>query len=49
MFDFEDALKRIDQQRVLCIGDLMLDDFVYGFTPLELIAAQARRCCQGRR
>jgi D-beta-D-heptose 7-phosphate kinase/D-beta-D-heptose 1-phosphate adenosyltransferase len=30
MFDFEDALKRIDQQRVLCIGDLMLDDFVYG-------------------
>jgi D-beta-D-heptose 7-phosphate kinase/D-beta-D-heptose 1-phosphate adenosyltransferase len=30
MFDFEEALKRIAQQTVLCIGDLMLDDFVYG-------------------
>jgi D-beta-D-heptose 7-phosphate kinase / D-beta-D-heptose 1-phosphate adenosyltransferase len=30
MFDFEEALKRIAQQSVLCIGDLMLDDFVYG-------------------
>jgi D-beta-D-heptose 7-phosphate kinase / D-beta-D-heptose 1-phosphate adenosyltransferase len=30
MFDFEDALKRIAQQTVLCVGDLMLDDFVYG-------------------
>ncbi|HZC56594.1 MAG TPA: D-glycero-beta-D-manno-heptose-7-phosphate kinase [Xanthobacteraceae bacterium] len=30
MFDFEEALKLISQQTVLCVGDLMLDDFVYG-------------------
>ena len=30
MFDFEEALKRIGGQTVLCVGDLMLDDFVYG-------------------
>ncbi len=30
MFDFEDALKLVAKQTVLCIGDLMLDDFVYG-------------------
>jgi D-beta-D-heptose 7-phosphate kinase/D-beta-D-heptose 1-phosphate adenosyltransferase len=30
MFDFDDALAQIEKQRVLCIGDLMLDDFVYG-------------------
>jgi len=30
MFDFEEAFKRIAGQTVLCIGDLMLDDFVYG-------------------
>jgi D-beta-D-heptose 7-phosphate kinase/D-beta-D-heptose 1-phosphate adenosyltransferase len=30
MFDFEDALKQISQQTILCVGDLMLDDFVYG-------------------
>src|ERR1700740_1024702 len=30
MFDFEEALKFIGQQTILCIGDLMLDDFVYG-------------------
>src|SRR5713226_6727028 len=30
MFDFEDALKLISNQTVLCVGDLMLDDFVYG-------------------
>ncbi len=30
MFDFEDAIKRFPQQTVLCVGDLMLDDFVYG-------------------
>jgi D-beta-D-heptose 7-phosphate kinase / D-beta-D-heptose 1-phosphate adenosyltransferase len=30
MFDFEDALKLISKQTVLCVGDLMLDDFVYG-------------------
>ena len=30
MFDAEHALRRIPQQRILCIGDVMLDDFVYG-------------------
>jgi D-beta-D-heptose 7-phosphate kinase/D-beta-D-heptose 1-phosphate adenosyltransferase len=30
MFDFEKRLTDICQQTILCIGDLMLDDFVYG-------------------
>lgn len=30
MFDFEEALKLVGRQTVLCVGDLMLDDFVYG-------------------
>lgn len=30
MFDFEKQLGDIGRQTVLCIGDLMLDDFVYG-------------------
>ena len=30
MFDFEKQLAEIGRQTVLCIGDLMLDDFVYG-------------------
>src|ERR1700721_3359579 len=30
MFDFEEALKRVEEQTILCVGDLMLDDFVYG-------------------
>jgi D-beta-D-heptose 7-phosphate kinase/D-beta-D-heptose 1-phosphate adenosyltransferase len=30
MFNFEAALEIISQQTVLCVGDLMLDDFVYG-------------------
>jgi len=30
MFNFEDALKLMSEQTVLCVGDLMLDDFVYG-------------------
>jgi D-beta-D-heptose 7-phosphate kinase / D-beta-D-heptose 1-phosphate adenosyltransferase len=30
MFDFNEALKLIAKQTVLCVGDLMLDDFVYG-------------------
>jgi D-beta-D-heptose 7-phosphate kinase / D-beta-D-heptose 1-phosphate adenosyltransferase len=30
MFDLEEALRLIDRQTVLCVGDLMLDDFVYG-------------------
>jgi D-beta-D-heptose 7-phosphate kinase / D-beta-D-heptose 1-phosphate adenosyltransferase len=30
MFDFDEALKLVAKQAVLCVGDLMLDDFVYG-------------------
>src|SRR5215475_8219020 len=30
MMDFEDLLSRIDRQRVLCVGDLIIDEFVYG-------------------
>lgn len=30
MFDFEKRLPELRRQTVLCIGDLMLDDFVYG-------------------
>jgi D-beta-D-heptose 7-phosphate kinase/D-beta-D-heptose 1-phosphate adenosyltransferase len=30
MFDFETQLSALSQQTVLCVGDLMLDDFVYG-------------------
>ena len=30
MFNFEDALNLMARQTVLCVGDLMLDEFVYG-------------------
>ncbi len=30
MFDFAEALPLIGKQTVLCVGDVMLDDFVYG-------------------
>src|SRR5436853_5220418 len=30
MFNFEAALEIIPRQMVLCVGDVMLDDFVYG-------------------
>src|SRR4029078_8569963 len=30
MFDFDALAKAIPRQPVLCIGDLMLDEFVYG-------------------
>ena len=30
MFNLEEALKLVTAQTVLCVGDLMLDDFVYG-------------------
>jgi D-beta-D-heptose 7-phosphate kinase/D-beta-D-heptose 1-phosphate adenosyltransferase len=30
MFNFEAALNRISGQTIVCVGDLMLDDFVYG-------------------
>jgi len=30
MFDFDKQLAALAQQTVLCVGDLMLDDFVYG-------------------
>ena len=30
IFDFEEALRLVPKQTVLCVGDVMLDDFVYG-------------------
>ena len=30
MFDFEEALRLVSTQTILCVGDVMLDDFVYG-------------------
>jgi len=30
MFDFEEAFRQIGKQTILCVGDLMLDEFVYG-------------------
>ncbi len=30
MFNFDQVLERLPEQTILCIGDLMLDDFVYG-------------------
>ena len=30
MFDFDQSLSRLSGVTVLCVGDLMLDDFVYG-------------------
>ena len=30
MFDFEEALRLVSLQTILCVGDVMLDDFVYG-------------------
>ncbi len=30
MFDFEEALGLVAKQTILCVGDVMLDDFVYG-------------------
>jgi D-beta-D-heptose 7-phosphate kinase/D-beta-D-heptose 1-phosphate adenosyltransferase len=30
MLDFEDALRQLPRQTILCIGDIMLDEFVYG-------------------
>jgi D-beta-D-heptose 7-phosphate kinase / D-beta-D-heptose 1-phosphate adenosyltransferase len=30
MFDFEEKLRLVSRQTILCIGDVMLDDFVYG-------------------
>jgi D-beta-D-heptose 7-phosphate kinase/D-beta-D-heptose 1-phosphate adenosyltransferase len=30
MLDFEKSLQSVGQQTILCVGDLMLDDFVYG-------------------
>src|SRR4029078_6209236 len=30
MFRFDDEFKRMHDQTVLCVGDVMLDEFVYG-------------------
>jgi D-beta-D-heptose 7-phosphate kinase/D-beta-D-heptose 1-phosphate adenosyltransferase len=47
MFDFDTLAQAFDRQTVLCIGDLMLDEFVYGEVsrispeaPAPVIAAQ---------
>ncbi len=47
MFDFETALAELPAQTVLCVGDLMLDEFVYGEVsrvspeaPVPVIAAK---------
>jgi len=39
MLDFEKPLASIAQQTILCVGDLMLDDFVYG--EVERISPEA--------
>jgi D-beta-D-heptose 7-phosphate kinase/D-beta-D-heptose 1-phosphate adenosyltransferase len=30
MFDYDQALEQLSAQTILCVGDLMLDDFLYG-------------------
>ena len=30
MYDFDKHLAALSEQTILCIGDLMLDEFVYG-------------------
>ena len=30
MYDIETAIERVSEQSILCVGDLMLDEFVYG-------------------
>ena len=56
MFDFEKRLTDIGRQTILCIGDLMLDDFVYGEVsrispeaPAPVISGQPRGCHHRRR
>ena len=48
MFDFEEALRHFDKQTILCVGDLMLDDFVYGdvtrISPEAPTPVMARAC-----
>ena len=43
MLDFEEALSQADEQTSLCIGDLMLDDFVYGDAEDGLLVGVAQR------
>ncbi len=47
MYDIETAIARLSEQTILCIGDLMLDEFVYGEVsrvspeaPVPVIAAR---------
>jgi D-beta-D-heptose 7-phosphate kinase/D-beta-D-heptose 1-phosphate adenosyltransferase len=47
MYDIETAVERLSEQTILCIGDLMLDEFVYGEVsrvspeaPVPVIAAR---------
>src|ERR1700693_2859589 len=39
MFDFDKHLSALAEQTVLCVGDLMLDEFVYG--EVSRISAEA--------
>jgi D-beta-D-heptose 7-phosphate kinase/D-beta-D-heptose 1-phosphate adenosyltransferase len=54
MFDFEEAMTRMSEQTVVCVGDLMLDEFVYGEVsrvspeaPSLVIAAQRSELAVG--
>src|SRR5262249_61860236 len=47
MYDIETAIERLSDQTILCVGDLMLDEFVYGEVsrvspeaPVPVIAAR---------
>src|SRR5215470_10408539 len=47
MYDIETAIERLSEQTILCVGDLMLDEFVYGEVsrvspeaPVPVIAAR---------
>jgi D-beta-D-heptose 7-phosphate kinase/D-beta-D-heptose 1-phosphate adenosyltransferase len=47
MYDIETAIERVSEQTILCVGDLMLDEFVYGEVsrvspeaPVPVIAAR---------
>ena len=49
MFDFDALSQAIVRQTVLCVGDLMLDEFVYGevsrISPEAPVPAAAQNRC----
>jgi len=54
MFDFENRLSELSAQTVLCVGDLMLDEFVYGEVsrispeaPTQVIAVSRQEAVMG--